>query len=160
MTDPSAVPPPPPAGGFAPPPPPAPAGGYAAPVAGVSGAGLELSSPGKRFGAWLLDGLLIIVTLVIGWLIWWIIAMGKGQSPGKQLMKMRCVRVDENRVANYGEMAMRELVGKYLLGNVTFGITTLVGGIQIISDDNKRQALWDKIGGTTVVDDPYNYFNL
>ena len=161
MSDPSAVPPPPPGGGFAPPPPPAPAaGGFGAPTAGVAGAGLELSSPGKRFGAWLLDGLLIIVTLIIGWLIWWVIAMGKGQSPGKQLLKMRCVRVDENRVANWGEMAMRELVGKYLLGNVTFGITTIVGGIQIISDDNKRQALWDKIGGTTVVEDPNNYFNL
>lgn len=129
-------------------------------VATAPGGGLPLSSAGKRFGAWLLDGVLIIVTLFIGWLIWWLIAMGKGQSPGKQLLKMRCVRVDENRVANYGEMVMREVVGKYLLGNITFGITTLVGGIQIIADDNKRQALWDKIAATTVVEDPDNYFGL
>lgn len=163
MSDPSAgfpPPPPPQQGGFAPPPPPA--AGYAgAPVpAGVPGGGLQLSSAGKRFGAYLLEGVLVLVTLIIGWLIWSIIAWGKGQTPAKQVLKMRCVRIDENRPATFGEMAMRELVGKYLLGNVTFGISTIIGGIQIIADDNTRQGLWDKIAGTTVVEDPNNVFGL
>jgi uncharacterized RDD family membrane protein YckC len=150
MTD--APPPPPPAD--APPPPPAAA--YAQP----SGPTLQLSSPGKRFGAWLLEILLIIVTLVIGWLIWWIIDWSKAQTPAKQLLKMRIVRMDENRPATMGEMAIRELVGKYLLANVTFGISTIVGGIMIISDDRGRQAVWDKIATTTVVEDPDNAFGL
>jgi uncharacterized RDD family membrane protein YckC len=160
MTDPSSAPPPPPGGGFAPPPAP---GGFAAPapMAGaMPGGGLQLSSPWKRLGAQFLEGLLIIVTLVIGWLVWWIIAWGKGQTPAKQLLRMRCVRVDENRPASFGEMALRELVGKALLSNVTFGISTLVGGIMILADDTNRQAVWDKIAGTTVVEDPNNAFGL
>lgn len=162
MSDPS-VPPPPPASGMPPPPAPAPAGGFAPPPApqamGAPG-GLALCTPGKRFGAWLLEGLLIIVTLVIGWLVWWIIAWGKAQTPAKQVLKMRCVRVDENRPASFGEMAMREIVGKTLIANVTFGISTIVGGIMLLSDDRNRQALWDKIAGTTVVEDPNNAFGL
>jgi uncharacterized RDD family membrane protein YckC len=153
MTDPSAAPPPPPEGGFAPPPPPSAA-------SGVPGAALQLSTPGKRFGAFLLEIVLMIVTLVIGWLIWWIIAWGKAQTPAKQVLKMRCVRVDENRPASFGEMAMREIVGKSLLANVTFGISTIVGGVMLIGDDTTRQALWDKIAGTTVVEDPNNQFGL
>jgi uncharacterized RDD family membrane protein YckC len=153
MTDPSAAPPPPPEGGFAPPPPPS-----AAP--GVPGAALQLSTPGKRFGAFLLEIVLMIVTLIIGWLVWWIIAWGKGQTPAKAVLKMRCVRVDENRPATFGEMAMRELIGKSLLANVTFGISTIVGGVMLITDDTNRQAVWDKIAGTTVVEDPNNQFGL
>jgi uncharacterized RDD family membrane protein YckC len=128
-------------------------------VSGVPGAALDLSTPGKRFGAALLEGVLFVITLGIGWFIWWIIAWGKAQTPAKQLLKMRCVRLDENRPATFGEMAMRELVGKTLLGNVTFGISTIVGGIMVFTDDN-NQALWDKIAGTTVVEDPNNQFGL
>ena len=153
-----APPPPPPSGGFAPPPAP---GGYAVPMAGgVPGGGLQLTSNGKRFGSYLLEGLLIIVTLFIGWFIWWLIVWAKAQTPAKQLMKMRVVKIDENRPATYGEMALRELVGKVLLGWFTGGITTLVGGIMILADDKGHQALWDKFASTTVVDDPNNVFNL
>ncbi len=150
MTDAPAPPPP----SSAPPPPPAAGYGQAA------GPALQLSSPGKRFGAWLLEILLIIVTLLIGWLVWSLIVWGKSTTPAKQLLKMRIVRFDENRPATYGEMAMRELVGKYLLGNVTFGISTIVGGVMIISDGTGRQAIWDKIASTTVVEDPNNQFGL
>ena len=127
---------------------------------GMPGGGLQLTSNGKRFGSYLLEGLLVIVTLVIGWLIWWFIAWGKGQTPAKQLLKMRCVKLDENRVATYGEMALRELVGKALLANFTFGISTLVGGVMILADNRNHQALWDKIAGTVVVEDPNDYFGL
>lgn len=149
MTD---IPAPPPPSSTPPPPDP----GYAAPAPGAQ---LQLSSPGKRFGALLLEIVLIIVTLVIGWLIWWIIAWGKAQTPSKQVLKMRVVKLDENRPATMGEMAMRELVGKSLLGNVTVGISTIVGGIMVITDAN-HQGLWDKIAGTTVVEDPNNQFGL
>ena len=151
MTDPSPTPPPPAAGGFTAP---APMPG------GVPGGGLQLSSPWKRLGAQFLEAVLIIVTLVIGWLIWWVIAWGKGQTPAKVLLKMRCVKLDENRPATWGEMALRELVGKSLLSSITSGITTIIGGVMILADGTNRQALWDKIAGTTVVDDPNNAFGL
>jgi uncharacterized RDD family membrane protein YckC len=111
-----------------------------------------LSSSGKRFGAWLLDGLLIVVTLVIGWLVWSLVVWAKGQTPAKSLLGMRCIRTDTGRGAT--TMALRELGGKVILGNLTFGITTIVSGIMILADGERHQAIWDKMVSTVVVDDP------
>jgi uncharacterized RDD family membrane protein YckC len=149
-------PPPPPSGGFAPPPAPA-AAGFGAP--GVAGPGqpLQLSSSGKRLGAALLDGLLMIVTLWIGWIVWWVILWKKGQSPAKSLLGMRVVMLNEQRPAGMSEMAMRELVGKVLLGVIP--LYSFVAALFVPIDDN-RQGLWDKIAGTTVVEDPNNVFGL
>ena len=110
-----------------------------------------MSSKGKRFGAFLLEVVLVIVTLVIGWLVWAIILWQKGQSPAKSILKMRVLKIDQNRAANIGEMAMRELVGKWLLSIVPFW--ALINGVVLLVDE-KSQAVWDKIAGTTVIDDP------
>jgi uncharacterized RDD family membrane protein YckC len=145
------APPPPPPPGV---PPPAPPAGYRL-GAGPLPPWLVLCSGAKRFGGFLLDTLLFIVTLGIGWLIWAIILWGHGQTPAKQLLRMRIVDLNTGRGASWGPMALRELVGRYLLGNVTCGITTVIGGIMILSDE-RRQAIWDKIGNTIVVEDPFN----
>jgi uncharacterized RDD family membrane protein YckC len=112
-----------------------------------------LSSSGKRFGAYLLEILLMLVTLVIGWIIWSLIVWGKGLTPAKQLLRMQCVDANTGEVSGWGTMALRELVGKLILGNVTFGITTIIGGVMVLTDD-RHQALWDKIATTVVVDVP------
>jgi uncharacterized RDD family membrane protein YckC len=124
---------------------------------GVPGAGLQLSSKGKRLGEYLLEILLIIVTLFIGWFIWWIILLPRAQTPGKQLLKMRVVKLDEFRPATTGEMVLREVVGKWLLGFLP--LYSLVAALFVVIDDN-NQALWDKLPGTTVVDDPNNLFGF
>jgi uncharacterized RDD family membrane protein YckC len=121
---------------------------YAAPPAYA----LTPTSNGRRFGAWLLDGLLALVTLGIGWIIWYFVILGNGQSPAKQLLKMRVVKRSTGQRPSYGEMALRDLVGKWVLGSVTGGITTLVGGIMILGES--RQGIWDKMVDTIVVDDP------
>lgn len=157
MTDPQypqQQPPPPgqqpPPGGFPPPPP-----EMGAPYG--TGAQMQLSSKGKRFGGYLLETLLMFVTLFIGWLIWWLIVMAKGQTPAKQLLKMRCVDANTGRCATYGQMALREIVGKLVLGNITCGISSLVGAIMVLTDD-RSQAVWDKIGTTVVIDDPFDQY--
>lgn len=115
--------------------------------------GAPLSSAGKRLGAYLLDGFVLApVTLFIGWVIWSLIVWSKGQSPAKQLLGMRCVRLETARAATWGTMALRELVGKLLLGAITGGITTLISAFMILG--TRRQGIWDKIANTTVVDDP------
>jgi uncharacterized RDD family membrane protein YckC len=143
--------------GYQGPPPAAPGYGtyptHPAPMGGP-GWGPPVSSAGRRFGAYLLDAVLILVTLFIGWLIWSLIIWSKGQSPAKSLLGMRCVRTDTGQAATWGTMALRELVGKMLLANFTFGITTLVSAIMILSDNDRREGLWDKIANTVVVDDP------
>jgi uncharacterized RDD family membrane protein YckC len=99
----------------------------------------------------LLETVLVIVTLFIGWIIWSIILWKKGQTPAKSLMKMRVVKLDTGLAADTGTMVMREVVGKWLLGVVPF--YSLVSAVIVLTDE-KSQGLWDKIAGTVVVDDP------
>lgn len=115
-------------------------------------AGCPVASNGVRFGAYLLDAILAGVTLVIGWFIWSLIVWGKGQTPAKSLLGLRCVRTDTQRAATWGQMALREIVGKGIIGSVTFGITTLVSCFMILG--TSRQGIWDKIATTVVVSDP------
>jgi uncharacterized RDD family membrane protein YckC len=121
---------------------------------GYGVAGAPVSSAGKRLGAALLDALLLFVTLFIGWLIWTLIVWSKGQSPAKSLLGMRCIRTDTGQAATWGTMFLREVVGKWILGSVTFGITNLVSYVMILTDNERRQGVWDKVANTVVVDDP------
>ena len=73
----------------------APAGGA---LASPAGGTPELSSVGKRFGEYCLEIVLFIVTLGIGWLIWALIILGRGQTPAKQILNMRAVNVDTGQV--------------------------------------------------------------
>jgi uncharacterized RDD family membrane protein YckC len=118
---------------------------------------LPLTSKGKRFGAWLLELVLVIVTLGIGWVIWSIIIWGKGQTPAKSVLGMRVIKDTTMRPANRGDMALRELVGKMVLGFVPlYGIISAF--FVLLTDD--ATGLWDKIAHTHVVDDPNNLFQL
>jgi uncharacterized RDD family membrane protein YckC len=110
------------------------------------------SSPGRRVGAYLLDVVLVFVTLFVGWLVWSLVLWSKGQSPGKSILGMRCMSIESGRAASWGTMALRELVGKNLLGSVSLGITTIVSFFLILGDS--RQGIWDKLASTVVVDDP------
>jgi uncharacterized RDD family membrane protein YckC len=115
--------------------------------------GAPLASNGKRFGSYLLDGLLAVVTLFIGWLIWSVIIWEKGETPAKALLGLRCVDTTTGRPATRGTMALRELVYKGILGSVTGGITTIVSAFMILLTDS-REGIWDKIAKTAVVEDP------
>jgi uncharacterized RDD family membrane protein YckC len=115
-------------------------------------AGAPLSSAGKRFGAYVLEGVLLVVTLFIGWLVWSMIVWGRGQTPAKSLLGMRCVRKDTGRAATWGVMFLREFVGKGIIGSITFGITTIISVFMVLGAD--REAVWDRVAGTAVVDDP------
>ena len=45
---------------------------------------MEPATPLRRLGALLLDGLLCFLTLVVGYIIWWLIVLRRGQTPGKR----------------------------------------------------------------------------
>ncbi len=119
--------------------------------------GIVLSSPLRRLGGYLLDGLFIVVTLFIGWLVWSLIVWDRGQTPGKQVLGMRCVKLGEAQKARWGTMFLREFVCKFLLFGVI--IQTITFGLGFVLDfwlvwDSKNQELWDKMVGTVVVNDP------
>jgi|GEM_PF-805599 len=118
--------------------------------------GVRLSSLGKRFGEYLLTCLLVIVTLVIGYIIWDLILWEQGTTPAKKLLGMQVISTETRQPATFGKMALRSIVGKGIvsgaLGAFTFGIGQLVAICLIFGSG--RQALWDKIASTVVVDVP------
>jgi hypothetical protein len=119
-------------------------------------AGVSLSSPGKRFGGLLLSLLLMIVTLLIGYLVWAVIAWSKSTTPAKQLLGMKVIDAKTMRPATTGKMWLRQFVFAFVFGiinSITFGIFGLVDGFMIFGGD-KRQRLLDRMVDTYVVDDP------
>ena len=117
--------------------------------------GISVSSAGRRFGGYLLEGLLFVCTLAIGWVIWSLIVWTQGQTPAKQVLGMRVVRLDTRTHAGWGRMFLREIIGKFVVSLV--GSLVLIG--VVIADlwllwDKDKQELWDKIAGTVVVNDP------
>jgi len=121
----------------------------------VSGTdGLRLASVGARFGAYLLDLVLLFVTLVIGWLIWSLIVWSRGQSPGKQIVGIYCFKLQRGARATWGTMFLREVIGKWLimsaLAVVTLGIAPLVLDFRL-TWNRQRQQLWDSVASTIVV---------
>jgi uncharacterized RDD family membrane protein YckC len=134
-------PPPPPTGGLG--------GSFAA---GTSRGGVAPVSVGTRVAASLLDVLLMIVTLGIGWLIWAVVLLKNSTSPAKKMMGLVIVDVNTGAPATMTQMVLREIVGKWVLGSVT-GVVTLASFVMLFVTPN-RQAVWDYIGTTTVVRRP------
>jgi hypothetical protein len=114
--------------------------------------GVQLAGVGRRIGAWFLSIGLGVVTLGIGYIIWGLIAWGKGTSPALQVLGMRCWKPAENRVASWGTMALRDIVGTIAQGILSL-ITGLISFILFLTG-KQHQSLPDLIGGTVVVYDP------
>jgi uncharacterized RDD family membrane protein YckC len=131
--------------------PPAGYGGYGTPGLNLP-PGVELASTGRRIGAYFLAFPLLIVTLVIGYLIWGLVLWGKGTSPALKVLKMKVVDVNTGQVVGWGTMALRDILGRIVDGILSI-ITGLISFIMFLTGD-KRQSLHDKVASTTVVYDP------
>ncbi|MFM8380711.1 MAG: hypothetical protein ACKOA6_01785, partial [Actinomycetota bacterium] len=70
-------------------------------LAGVWPLPATIASPWLRLAAYLLEAVLQTVTLGIGWLIWAAIVAGNGQTPAKQLLRMRVVGASEPRPVGF-----------------------------------------------------------
>ena len=89
--------------------------------------GTQLASPGRRIGAFFLAIPLAIITLGIGYVFWGLIVWPNGQTPALQVLGMRCFRPQDNRVASFGWMALREIVSGFVEGTLSGGGGTLTG---------------------------------
>jgi uncharacterized RDD family membrane protein YckC len=116
---------------------------------------IVLSPRARRLGEYLLDGVLMVVTLGIGWVIWALIVFKDGQTPAKQLLGMRAVSLSTMQAANWGTTAIRE-VCRIVLGYVA--AYTVIGWVLLmwLLWDRDNQELWDKLMDTVVVNDPDN----
>jgi uncharacterized RDD family membrane protein YckC len=123
----------------------------------VTVTGAPLTSVGGRLGAFLLDGILAVVTLFIGYLIWALVVWSRGQTPAKQLLGQRVVDAETGVALRWGPMFVREVLVRGLLISVlsfvTLGIVGIVAPLLILGG-TLRQTMWDRICGTVVVNDP------
>jgi uncharacterized RDD family membrane protein YckC len=93
------------------------------------------------------------LALLVGYVIWWLFALRRGQTPGKRLVGIRVIK-DNGEPSGWGYTFLREFVIKELLGGFLSGMT---GGIYFAAAhlwplwDRDRQALHDKMIGTLVV---------
>ena len=110
-------------------------------------------SPWARLGAYLLEQLLILVTLGIGWIIWALTLGGKGQTPAKKLLNQTVVDINTGQPLGLGRMFwIRGLVA----GLVTGIAIPLTLGILLFMPlwDSNNQNLWDKVSGSYVIPTP------
>jgi uncharacterized RDD family membrane protein YckC len=114
--------------------------------------GTQLANPGRRIGAFFLAIPLIIVTLVIGYVIWGLIAWSNGQTPTLQVLGMRCFRPETNRVAGFWWMALRETIGR--IADSILGIFTEATSFIFMLTRHDRKTIHDLVAGTVVLRDP------
>lgn len=114
--------------------------------------GVELAGVGIRIGAYFLSLVLLVITLGIGYIIWGLVAWNKGTSPAFQVLGLRCWKPAEGRLASWGTMALRNIVGGIAQG-ILGAITGLVSFILFLSG-KQHKSLLDLVGGTVVVRDP------
>ena len=114
--------------------------------------GTQLASIGRRIGAYFLSAVLLIVTLGIGWVIWGALLWGRGTSPAYSLLGMRVYKPAQARPANFGEMALRDIVG-YIAQSLLSLVSLLTSFILMCARGDRRN-LPDLIASTVVLYDP------
>ena len=125
-------------------------GGAVQPPPASAAGGAELASIERRLGALVLDSVIGFFTLFIGWFIWSLIVFGRGQTPGKQLVRIYTAGMDDpERRLSWGSMFLREIVIKGLLFG--FFLTIVTSGIVWALD--YLWALWDGSGHNQTLHD-------
>jgi uncharacterized RDD family membrane protein YckC len=61
-----------------------------------------------RLGGKAVDLAMYMVTFGIGWVIWSLVVWGQGQTPGKQILKLRVYNKTTGKPVKWGQMAIRE----------------------------------------------------
>ena len=108
---------------------------------------MEYASPIRRMFADILDGVLFLLTLIIGYIIWWLIVLGRGQTPGKQMLGIQAVRRNGNP-SGWGNTFIREVVKAVAHA---FVIGFFADLIMLLMDDDEHRSLSDRVADTIIV---------
>ena len=107
----------------------------------------------RFFGDYILEGLLFILTLGVGWLIWLYFTAQTSQTPAKRLLNVYILDSDTGRRVSAGKVWIREIVVKLVLVSLVNAVTGVAGAIDglWVFFDRNRQTLHDKVVKTVVV---------
>ena len=72
-----------------------------------------------------------------------------GQTPGKKLMGIRVISLNDGAALTFWMTLLREWIVKGFIGGITFGVAYIW-----ILFDGRNQSLYDKVLNTIVVNDP------
>ncbi len=118
------------------------------------------ASLGRRIEALALTVVLLIVTLVVGWLVWSVLEWRHGRTPSYRLLGLRVVRHSDGRPIGLGRSLLRSgiccpvmVVPTVLIGALiglcfAFGASPPDGLLR-----QPRSAPWDLVTATTVLDE-------
>lgn len=84
----------------------------------------------QRLAQLFLEYGLFIVTLGGGYIVWFFISLSNGQTPGKQLLKLRVYDSTTGKPANWAHMFLRE-IGLY----IALGLITLAPALLLYPDE-------------------------
>ncbi|MGD0067956.1 MAG: hypothetical protein ABSB76_31550 [Streptosporangiaceae bacterium] len=133
---------------------PAPPGMYFDPASGLFlPQGVRLASPGRVAAAWFLGLLLFSVTLGIGYVAWSLFAWGQGRSPAQQILSLRCWLPEPHRLAGRKQVALRQITGFCLNGQLLSGIFIWLNGRYL-------RSAGDFFAGTVILYDPDGVLQL
>lgn len=108
---------------------------------------MEYATPIRRLMAHVLDGILFFLTLIIGYIIWWLIVIGRGQTPGKQLLGIRAMRRDGSP-SGWGNTFVRETIK---LVAHSFVIGFFADLILLLMDETEHRSISDRVVNTVVI---------
>lgn len=114
--------------------------------------GVVLTPAGKKLAASLLEPVLIVVTLGVGWVLWAMMVAWKGQTPARHLLGMRVVSARNGVALGLGGMVfVRGIYG--LLVQVAAVLLSLGGLAFMPLWDGRNQTVCDKVTDSLVVND-------
>lgn len=121
--------------------------------------GVREAGAGLRLLAYLLEAVLVMITLLIGWLIWAAIISGSGQTPAKQLLKLRVIDAQDSRPLGFARMFFMRGIVAGIIGSIAISVTL---GIIVLMPlwTKRKQNIWDFVSSSVVVVDPSNAWNL
>lgn len=112
------------------------------------------ATAGIRLGAQLLNGLLSVVTLGIGWLIWAMITWSSDSAnPGQKILGLQVVKKETGERLTWGQMFVRNFLLGCLVMEIVYACSLSVCFfIDIFKPfGGERQRLLDSMAGTVVV---------
>lgn len=139
--------------GYAGPVVPAPAPGYTVHVTQTVPKELRVGA-GARFGAYLLNLLLMVVTLGIGWLVWAMVTWSTDSAnPGQKLLGLTIVKKDTGVRLTWGDMFVRNfLLSGVVMGFLSTITVTIVVWVNLFKVfGSEKQSLVDSMAGSVVV---------
>lgn len=109
--------------------------------------GVRLASGGRVTASFFLGLGLFVATLGIGYLIWDALVWGDGHTPAQRMLGMRCWHPETGHLADREEMALRQVSGILLNGQ-------LLCGVWLLLFTRKRKTVGDFLTDTVVLHDP------